>query len=56
MRESSIYGKLSLASVQDFLNHQGAVRDVSLRVDGDSITARGTVLYNGVRRGCGCRG
>ena len=29
VRESSIYGKLSLASVQEFLNHQDAVRDVT---------------------------
>jgi len=48
VRESAIYGKLSLASVQEFLNHQDAVRNVTLTVDGDSITARGTFLYNGV--------
>ncbi len=47
VRESAIYGKLSLASVQEYLNHQGAVRNVSLTVAGDSITASGTVLYNG---------
>ncbi len=48
VRESNVYGKLALASVQDFLNHQGAVRDVQLRAQEDAITAVGTVMYNGV--------
>jgi len=48
VRESAVYGRLELASVQDFLNHQGAVRDVSLAVQGETVTARGTILYNGV--------
>jgi hypothetical protein len=47
VRDSAIYGKLALASVQDYLNHQGAVRQVTLSVAGDTVTARGTVLYNG---------
>ena len=47
VRDSAIYGKLAIASVQDYLNHQGAVRDVTLSVSGQTVTARGTVLYNG---------
>jgi len=48
VRESAIYGKLQLASVQDFLNHEGSVQDVRLVAREDTILASGTVLYNGV--------
>jgi hypothetical protein len=48
LRDSSIYGKLRLANVQDFLNQQGAVQDVRLTADGDDITATGTLMYNGI--------
>lgn len=48
LRDSALYGKLRLASVQDFLNHQGAVQDVRLAPNGDGITATGTLVYNGV--------
>jgi len=48
VRESAVYGKLTFESVQDFLNHQGTVRDVRLKADQGSISAVGTVLYNGV--------
>jgi hypothetical protein len=48
VRESAIYGKLQLASVQDFLNHEGSVQDVRLVAREDTIMASGTILYNGV--------
>jgi len=47
-RDSAIYGRLSLDSVRDFLNHQGVAQDVHLRLDGDAIEAQATVLFNGV--------
>ncbi len=48
LRDSGIYGKLRLASVQEFLNHQGAVQDVQLSLNGESIVGVATVLYNGL--------
>ncbi len=48
MRDSAIYGKLRLASVQEFLNQQGAVKDVQLSLNGDSIVGNATVVYNGL--------
>lgn len=48
LRDSAIYGKLSLASVEEFLNHEKVVRDVRLRLDGESVVGVATVLYNGV--------
>ncbi len=48
LRDSALYGKLRLASVQDFLNHQGAVRDVQLGLSGESVVGTGTYVYNGV--------
>lgn len=48
VRDSAIYGTIRLQNVQDFLNRQGAVRDVTLTPDGDGITAVATVLYNGI--------
>ena len=48
IRDNAVYGKLDLASVQAFLNSQGPVQDVSLRIDGDAVIGLATVLYNGV--------
>ncbi len=48
LREDGIYGKLRLASVQEFLNHQGAVQDVQLSTNGDSIVGNATLVYNGI--------
>ncbi len=48
LRDSGIYGKLNLASVQDYLNHQGAVQDVQLSLNGEAIVGVATVLYNGL--------
>jgi hypothetical protein len=49
LRDSAIYGKLNLASVQDFLNHQASdIHDVRLRLNGEAVVGTGTVLYNGV--------
>jgi hypothetical protein len=48
IRDNAIYGKLSLAAVQDFLNRQAAVRDVQLGVNAEAITGAATVVYNGI--------
>jgi len=48
VKDSAIYGRLGLKNVQDFLNHESAVRDVTLSTDGDSTTVVGTVVYHGV--------
>ncbi len=48
LRDSGIYGKLRLASVQQFLNRQGAIQDVSLSLNGESIVGVATVVYNGL--------
>lgn len=48
LRDNGIYGKLRLASVQDYLNQQGAVKDVRLSLNGESVVGLATVEYNGV--------
>ena len=48
VRDSGIYGRLRLSSVQEFLRQQGPVREVLLRRDGDVVIASGLVDYNGV--------
>ena len=48
VRDSGIYGRLRLSSVQEFLRQQGPVREVLLRRDGDVVIATGLVDYNGV--------
>ncbi len=48
IRDSAIYGKLNLASVEEFLSQQGAVQDVRLIPNGESIVGIATILYNGV--------
>ena len=48
VRDSGIYGRLRLSSVQEFLRQQGPVREVLLRRDGDIVIASGIVDYNGV--------
>jgi hypothetical protein len=48
IRDDSIYGKLSLAAVQEFLNRQAAVQDVHLGMTAEAITGAATVLYNGI--------
>jgi hypothetical protein len=48
LRDSSIYGKLRLSSVQDYLNQQSAVKDVRLSLNGESIIGSATVDYNGL--------
>lgn len=48
MRQHHIYGRLDLGRVQDFLNRQGAVRDVHLKVEDEMITATGTIVFNGL--------
>ncbi|HLW47026.1 MAG TPA: hypothetical protein VKW09_04585 [bacterium] len=48
IRDNAIYGKLSLAAVQDFLNRQTSVKDVRLATNAEAITGAATVTYNGI--------
>jgi hypothetical protein len=48
IRDDSIYGKLSLQAVQDYLSRQGAVKDVHLGTNAEAVTGAATVVYNGV--------
>lgn len=48
IRDDAIYGKLSLAAVQEFLNRQAAVQDVRLGLNAEAITGAATIMYNGV--------
>jgi hypothetical protein len=48
IRDDGIYGKLSVAAVQDFLDHQAAVKDVRLGVSAEAVTGAATVVYNGI--------
>jgi hypothetical protein len=48
VRDSGIYGRLRLSSVQEFLRQQSPVREVLLRRDGEIVIASGLVDYNGV--------
>jgi hypothetical protein len=48
LRDNAIYGKLSLAAVQDYLNRQAAVTDVRLGFNEDAITGSAVVVYNGI--------
>ena len=48
IRDNAIYGKLSLAAVQDFLGRQGSVQDVKLGTNAEAITGAATVMYNGL--------
>lgn len=48
IRDDAIYGKLTLAAVQDYLNKQAAVQDVRLGVNAEAVTGAATVMYNGI--------
>jgi hypothetical protein len=48
IRDDAIYGKLSLAAVQDFLGRQASVSDVRLGTNAEAITGAATVNYNGI--------
>jgi len=48
LRDNSVYGKLSVVAVQDYLNRQAAVKDVHLGVSAEAITGAATVMYNGI--------
>ena len=48
LRDDAIYGKLTLAAVQDYLNKQAAVQDVRLGVNAEAVTGAATVMYNGI--------
>ncbi|HKX18161.1 MAG TPA: hypothetical protein VJT33_09155 [bacterium] len=48
IRDDAIYGKLTLAAVQEYLNKQAAVQDVRLGVNAEAVTGAATVVYNGI--------
>jgi len=48
VRDSELYGRFEFASVQEYLNREAAVEDVTLTTNGDVVTAAGTVRYNGI--------
>lgn len=48
IRDDAIYGKLTLAAVQEYLNKQAAVQDVRLGVNAEAVTGAATVMYNGI--------
>jgi hypothetical protein len=48
IRNNAIYGKLSLAAVQDYLSRQGSVKDVQLATNAEAVTGAATVMYNGM--------
>ena len=48
VQTSAIYGKVALESVQDLLNHENTVKDVTLTADGASTIAAGTIVYSGL--------
>jgi len=48
VQHSAIYGKVALESVQDLLNHENTVKDVTLTTDGASTIAAGTIVYSGL--------
>jgi hypothetical protein len=56
IQKSAIYGKVSRASVQELLNHESAVTDVTLSADGDTTVATGTIMYSGVPTHVSMRG
>jgi len=47
IRDSGLYGKLTLANIETFLKAQGTIQDARLARDGDSVIATGTLMYNG---------
>jgi hypothetical protein len=48
IRDNAIYGKLSLAAVQDYLSRQASVKDVQLATNAEAVTGAATVIYNGM--------
>ncbi len=48
IRNSAVYGKINIRSVQDFLSHQGPVQEIQLSLDGDSVVGVATLMYNGI--------
>ena len=48
VRDSGVFGRLNLQSVETFLQQQGTIKDVRLSRDEDMVTATGTLLFNGV--------
>jgi hypothetical protein len=48
VRGSAVYGKLDLASIQDFLAHESPVQEIKLFLQDDSVIGDATIVYNGI--------
>jgi hypothetical protein len=48
VRDSGVFGRLNLPNIEAFLRQQGAIRDVRLTQDEDTVIASGTLLLDGV--------
>jgi hypothetical protein len=48
VRDSGVYGRLNLQSIEAFLRQQGTIRDARLTRDEDAVIATGTLLVDGV--------
>ncbi len=56
IQTSAIYGKVSIDSVQDLLNHENTVKNVTLTADGATTVAAGTIVYSGLPTNVRMRG
>jgi LmeA-like phospholipid-binding len=48
LRDSGVFGRLKLQSIEAFLHQQGTIKDVRLSWDEDLVVAAGTLNVNGV--------
>ncbi len=48
VRDSAVYGRVATSSVEEFLNHESAVRDAKVSEAGDATAVEGTVVYQGL--------
>jgi hypothetical protein len=48
VRDSGVFGRVSLKDIAAFLTQQGGVRDLQLSVDHDLVVAAGTYTFQGV--------
>lgn len=48
LRDSGVFGRLNLQSIEAFLKQQGTIKDVRLSRDEDLVIATGTLTFNGL--------
>ena len=56
VRDSAIYGRLTLSSLERFLNEQGNITDVRITRREDAVVATGVLRFNGVPARVSVRG